>query len=340
MESGNPDMVAYGRGFIQGLPRYLPQLREESRMISGPDDQVLDIGCGFGWHAMLLSLLTGAQVTANDVRATMTSVVEARCEALSQQGVPVRVRVLLGDACSLDLAPGSFDVITCLQTMEHVRDPEAAVWRMSRLLAPGGRILITNTNNARSRAVVRENLRLWRQRDRSPQYIEQIKRERPIENADIEPYALMRRRIIMTEAPHLAAADVDALEAATAGQDRAEILASIERFERDGSLPTPPRLGWCRNPLTGEYCERLLDPHELVRMLQMVGIAARLEHRFTRWPLRLFNRVRLRPLNDLLFQLRPTFAVMGEQRSRRALRIHQEHRESAASRRDAGALVR
>jgi SAM-dependent methyltransferase len=310
LNSGNPDMIAYGRGFLDILPRYVKQLRKEAQLVHGPNDRVLDIGCGFGWHAMLLSLMTGAEVVANDVRELMTSTVDERCRALRERNIPVRVTALLADACTARIE-GQFDVILCLQTMEHVHDPWAAVRAFATVLKPGGRILITNMNNARSPAVVKETLEMWELRDGSQEFVDGLKRERPLENATAEPYAVMRRRIIRESAPDLNGRELEEMVRATAGLDREQILRAVELFNVGGPLPTPPKLSRCRNPETGEFCERLLDPYELRDMLQNVGIRARVEHRFNRWPLRLFNRVRSRAMHDLLFRLRPGFAITG-----------------------------
>ena len=61
---------------------------------------------------------------------------------------------------------------------------------------PGGRMVITNDNNALHPGRFNESLEYWHKRDRDVAFCDQLRRERPIENADVEPYAVMREKII------------------------------------------------------------------------------------------------------------------------------------------------
>jgi 2-polyprenyl-3-methyl-5-hydroxy-6-metoxy-1,4-benzoquinol methylase len=45
--------------------------------------RVLDVGCGFGWQALLIALLGGNDVVANDIRESMIDVVGSRAGAMS-----------------------------------------------------------------------------------------------------------------------------------------------------------------------------------------------------------------------------------------------------------------
>src|ERR1019366_7652245 len=92
---------------------------ELGRMENG---RILDIGCGFGWDAVAISLLAKATVVANDIRPEMTS--------------GVNVETLTGDICNIDLPDNSFDAIICQQTIEHVHDLEALFKVCFRLLKP------------------------------------------------------------------------------------------------------------------------------------------------------------------------------------------------------------
>jgi SAM-dependent methyltransferase len=50
---------------------------------------------------------------------------------------------LVSDATAIPVAPGSFDVALCTEVLEHVPDPAAVVAELSRVVQPGGRILLT-----------------------------------------------------------------------------------------------------------------------------------------------------------------------------------------------------
>lgn len=308
----HPDFQAYASGRPESADGRFEWLIDHlvrlGRMKGG---RILDIGSGFGWDAVALSLLTGGTVVANDIRPLMTSLTAQRVAALRSRGAPVSVEVLTGDICSLALSDASFDSVVCNQTIEHVHDLEAMLRVAYRVLKPGGRIVITNDNNVRNRRQFAEIHELWKKRDSDWAFIEQLKRERPEENREIEPYAVMREAIIRKANPALPEADVHALATATAGLTQPAIEPMARGYTGATVLPTPPALSWCRNPVTGEYCERQLDPAAVVDVLRSVGFRAHFRHGFRRWPLRALNGVRLSPLNDWLFQLRPFFIVVG-----------------------------
>jgi 2-polyprenyl-6-hydroxyphenyl methylase/3-demethylubiquinone-9 3-methyltransferase len=98
----------------------------------------LDVGCGAGLLAEPLARL-GAQVTAIDAVAELIEV--ARGHAAGQ-GLAIDYR-----AAAVEEIDGRFDLVTCLEVIEHVADPQAFVAALARRLAPGG-LLILSTPNA------------------------------------------------------------------------------------------------------------------------------------------------------------------------------------------------
>jgi hypothetical protein len=152
--------------------------------------------------------------------------------------------------------------------------------------------------------------KMWIQRDASPEFLHGLQKERPEENKDAKPYAAMREEIIKAAFPQIAAHTLRTLVDATAGQTQPEILASVDRYSRDGSLPRRPKNAWCRNPLTGEYCERQFDPFELKLQLRGIGFRVRLLQTFRRGgPLRLLSRYDCPPLNRVIFRWRASFVL-------------------------------
>jgi len=98
----------------------------------------LDVGCGAGLLAEPLARL-GAKVTGLDASPEVIAVAREHAAAM---GLEVDYRV--GDVQVLE---GGFDLITCLEVIEHVADPAAFVAALARRLAPGG-LLIMSTPNA------------------------------------------------------------------------------------------------------------------------------------------------------------------------------------------------
>ena len=102
----------------------------------------LDVGCGAGLLAEPLARL-GAQVTAIDAAVGLIEVARDHAAA---QGLAVDYH-----ATAVEDIGGQFDLITCLEVIEHVADPQAFVAALAKRLAPGG-LLIMSTPNATSRS--------------------------------------------------------------------------------------------------------------------------------------------------------------------------------------------
>ena len=98
----------------------------------------LDVGCGAGLLTEPLARL-GAKVTGIDAAPELIEVARAHGEAMG-----LKVDYHAGDVQNLE---GQFDLITCLEVIEHVADPAAFVKELARRLAQGG-LLILSTPNA------------------------------------------------------------------------------------------------------------------------------------------------------------------------------------------------
>jgi 2-polyprenyl-6-hydroxyphenyl methylase/3-demethylubiquinone-9 3-methyltransferase len=98
----------------------------------------MDVGCGAGLLAEPLARL-GARVTGLDASPNLISV--ARDHA-SASGLAIDYRT--GELAELQ---GQFDLITCMEVIEHVADPAAFVGALAKRLAPGG-LLVMSTPNA------------------------------------------------------------------------------------------------------------------------------------------------------------------------------------------------
>lgn len=317
--SNNPDLIGYR---TQSLTRdlankkiYMWTMRRLCRLGNLKGKKVLDVGCGFGWQALTVSMIGNNSVVANDILPSMIAGVKDCIASLRAKGVDFDVEPLLGDICELDLPEGSFDAIYTIEAVEHVHDLGRMFDSCARYLKPGGSLIIVNDSNVLDRSVKSDTEKMWRQRENSWEWASYLQSIRPIEHGDARPFSVMRREIIKAVRPSLDEAAVDAIVKATAGLLKDDIEKLTFNYQPGCQLPTIPTLDWCRNPLTGEFAERLLNPFEMAEMLRARNFSVKVLHGFRRMPLRFLNGIQFRPLNLLLFNVRPLFIVLGKKRS-------------------------
>ena len=101
---------------------------------------VLDIGCGPGIYARDLAL-RGARVTALDSAPAMLAAVVEESHAAG-----VTVDCVEGDVSAIPSPDASFDAAVLVQVIEYVPDAVAALQEIRRVLKPGGRLLISDTD--------------------------------------------------------------------------------------------------------------------------------------------------------------------------------------------------
>jgi 2-polyprenyl-6-hydroxyphenyl methylase/3-demethylubiquinone-9 3-methyltransferase len=103
--------------------------------------RVIDVGCGGGLLAEALAR-AGAKVTAIDLAPGMIEV--ARLHAMEQK-LDIDYRMVAAEAVAA-AEPGSFDVVTCMEMLEHVPEPAQMVATLAALVRPGGSIFISTLN--------------------------------------------------------------------------------------------------------------------------------------------------------------------------------------------------
>ncbi|MEO8133486.1 MAG: bifunctional 2-polyprenyl-6-hydroxyphenol methylase/3-demethylubiquinol 3-O-methyltransferase UbiG [Betaproteobacteria bacterium] len=108
-----------------------------------PDKHVADIGCGGGILAESMAQ-RGAQVTGIDLSEKALKV--AQLHAL-ESGAVVDYRLQSAEQLAA-ASPGSFDVVTCMEMLEHVPDPAQVVAACSALLRPGGLAVFSTINRS------------------------------------------------------------------------------------------------------------------------------------------------------------------------------------------------
>ena len=128
----NPVRLAYVRDMID---QHWQVDEHGFRPLAGKS--ALDVGCGAGLFAEPLARL-GAEVTAIDAAAEL---IEAAKAHAAGQGLAIDYR----HAAVEDIG-GSFDLVTSMEVIEHVADPQAFLKSLSARLAPGGLLVLSTPN--------------------------------------------------------------------------------------------------------------------------------------------------------------------------------------------------
>ncbi len=112
--------------------------------------KVLDVGCGGGILADSMAR-KGAEVTGIDLASKALRV--ARLHALEAQTPRIQYREISAEALAQE-APESFDIVTCMEMLEHVPDPHSVVAACAQLVKPGGWVFFSTINrNAKAFAL-------------------------------------------------------------------------------------------------------------------------------------------------------------------------------------------
>ena len=106
--------------------------------------RVLDVGCGGGILADAMAR-KGAQTLGIDLSRKALKIAELH--ALEAQTPHIAYREISAEALALE-APASFDLVTCMEMVEHVPDPASVVQACATLVRPGGTVFLSTLNRS------------------------------------------------------------------------------------------------------------------------------------------------------------------------------------------------
>jgi 2-polyprenyl-6-hydroxyphenyl methylase/3-demethylubiquinone-9 3-methyltransferase len=105
------------------------------------DKAVLDVGCGGGILAESMAAI-GANVTGIDLGEAPLAVAKLH---LKESGIKVDYRHISAEDMARE-QPETFDVVTCMEMLEHVPDPASTIAACARLVKPGGQVFFSTLN--------------------------------------------------------------------------------------------------------------------------------------------------------------------------------------------------
>ena len=112
-----------------------------NKMVSLAGKTALDVGCGGGILAESMAA-KGAKVTGLDMGEAPLKVAELH---LLESGLEVDYMRLPVEQLA-EQQPASFDVVTCMEMLEHVPDPSSVIRACAKLVKPGGHVFFSTLN--------------------------------------------------------------------------------------------------------------------------------------------------------------------------------------------------
>jgi len=126
---------------VTDSPAFAEIRRAVLREAAGPADRAVDLGAGTGFLTLPLAA-TVAQVVAIDIAQPMLE----QLAAAARRDGHGNLRTVCVDLASVDLPPGSVDLVVSSYALHHLRDADKAalLGRARRWLRPGGRVVIAD----------------------------------------------------------------------------------------------------------------------------------------------------------------------------------------------------
>lgn len=137
----NPSACPYGQRFSLEFPRpFLTRSRLRGMLAPEPGERMLEVGPGAGYYGLHVArwLEPGGTLDVLDLQQKMIDHTMHRAWEL---GIPNMVPAQ-GDAASLPYPDDSFDAAYLVATLGEVPDQESALSELSRVLRPGGRLIV------------------------------------------------------------------------------------------------------------------------------------------------------------------------------------------------------
>lgn len=260
--------------------RYAESCRHIFDVTQAQGKRVLDAGCGFGLISMFLAAFGAQKVTGVDHNQEKISVFHKILHRFDPPLTNIEAR--LGDSISLRYPDESFDVVIANEVISHVRDFDAFLSEIDRVLAKGGILYISDGNNSLNIFERYQRREFWRKREYGPVKEEDLRgTDKPL------PWLLIRRGILQEKFPHLDSEMLGLLAKETAGLYGNQIMKAAEEYLERGQVLNRPAFKF-RDPETGEYQEFEFNPLRLNRELQKAGFSAKVlrPYLYTGYPLR------------------------------------------------------
>jgi len=230
---------------------------------------LVDVGCGFGLEAIVLSLLVKPEVNILGIDHNEEKILLARKFAQKAGARRIEFRLEKGEGREGLLEA---DALLCRHMVSHVNDVNLFLDAMVAQVKPGGCIYIIDDRNKLSPLTVWITRKYQEQAERGKVEVHRLRANDSGLNFFETRKDMIRRALDLDEKT------LDLYAGKTAGL-YGDAVVAFARALREGERPRPPAFKYV-NPVTGECYERPFNPFYIKKLLRARGLKARVDRPF------------------------------------------------------------
>src|SRR4030042_1416521 len=224
---------------------------------------LLDLGCGFGLMATIFGIYGSKEVVGYDLN---TEKIEIFRKLLIYADLENKnVKPVFGDSSRIEYPDEYFDVVVANETFSHIRKMRESIKEVHRVLKVGGKFLLRDGNNSFFFLGRMRRRRFWRMVELGPVDPSSFR------STDIPlPYFKVRKQMIHEKFPLMSSEKLNYFSKETSGMFGNEIFEAVREYEKYGTISERPKFRY-RNPMTGEFPEKELNPFSFKWVLEEMG---------------------------------------------------------------------
>jgi ubiquinone/menaquinone biosynthesis C-methylase UbiE len=240
--------------------------------------EVLEIGCGLGFNAIIMALSGAYKVTALDYNEDQIRMLRNMIQIINEPELYKKLKILFGDARHIGLRTSKYDVIQILDVLSHCQDLDKLISEVKRVGKPGSVVYILDGNNGLKFGETKEIIRIQYLAENGP--LEEAYRKKRCIGIK-STYHDMRKEIIKKHFPFLDKKTTDELACKTSGMYGEQIISAIDNFLKGKDL-IQYKISFpdvCvvkplyRHPVNGMWPEIAFSPYKLKNYLNGNGIS-------------------------------------------------------------------
>ncbi|CEM04269.1 unnamed protein product [Vitrella brassicaformis CCMP3155] len=133
---------SWRKDFKQAKDDFVLKMLEFAKVdVFNPPKDTLDLGCGIGGTARILAKAFGPQSRILGIAISPNQIARAN-ELATEQGVSDSCKFMVMDGMKMTVPDNTFDFVWVCESTEHMPDKQKAIQEMTRVLKPGGRLVV------------------------------------------------------------------------------------------------------------------------------------------------------------------------------------------------------